>query len=166
MSAQPKWRFVANLGDVSPLEYGGYFVYRDITKVYAPEAELLREPEDGRDHDSAARWTVYRFTLEPCTFIDGILSDNPYHPSRPAWFAGTEPERELRPQDTTYLRDLAEFIGADVKDLITDFCSDDPIRRAQAWRVVGDYHGYENLDSDPLVLTRAEVKKRYRRLIK
>ena len=32
--SQPKWEYVANLGDTSPLEYGGLFLYRDTTGVY------------------------------------------------------------------------------------------------------------------------------------
>ena len=148
---QPRWRLVANLGDTTPLEYGGYFVYRDATGVYPPEAELLREPEDGNAlDDPAARWTVYRFILEPCTFVDGVLSDNPFHPGHAVWFADS-------------LVGLASFTGQTELELITAFCSDDARVRADAWRTVGDYHGYENLDSYPIELTRAEVKRRYRR---
>lgn len=38
---QPRWKLVAQLGDVHPIDYGGYFVYRDTTGVYEEEAEVL-----------------------------------------------------------------------------------------------------------------------------
>lgn len=39
---------------------------------YLKYAKEQQELYDGRDQ----RYTVYRFILEPCTYIDGILSDN------------------------------------------------------------------------------------------
>ena len=191
---QPKWKFIANLGDTHPITYGGYFIFIDETGVYPPEAELLQEPSDDEvnrddrakdkaerdlarefeaanpDADPAAcdsyvvehlpkrwtstlKWMVYRFTLNPCTYIDGVLSDNKFHPEYPAWFA-----RDLHSiaSSSGQPSDHA-FIGM--------FLSDDPCERAWAWRAVGEYHGFENLDSYPLTLTRAEVEARYKDLI-
>lgn len=132
-----------------PLEYGGYFVYVDETGVYPPEAELLEVEElyDGRDQS----YTVHRFTLEPCTYVNGVLSDNPYHPSNPVWFVVHDG-----------LNVLASYIGTSTTDLIKLFTSNDPIERAHAWRAVGEYHGFENLDDYPLQLSRAEAEERYR----
>lgn len=157
-TAQPVWKLIANLGDVNPLDYGGYFIYRDETGVYPEEGELLTL-DDESDEDSS--YTVYRFILDRCTFINGVLSDNPFHPDHPAWFAKPESERAARPQDTTYLSGVANFIGQDVDELIADLCSEDAIRRAQAYRAIGEYHGFENLDSYPLTITRAEAEERY-----
>src|SRR5215475_15130359 len=85
---QPKWRRVANLGDVNPVEYGGYFIDVDETGVYAPEATWLEAPDDEPEDAASESWTAYRFILEQCTqSIDGVLSDNQYHPEAPAWFA-------------------------------------------------------------------------------
>lgn len=152
---QPTWKLIANLGDVNPVDYGGYFVYVDETGVYPPEAELLVSPDDD---DSGEGWTVYRFTLDRCTFVDGVLSDNLFHPEMSAWFAMPESNRASRPQDTTYLSNVDQ----DVESLIADFCSDDPLNRAQAYRAIGDYHGFENLDSYPLhFASRDEVEARY-----
>jgi hypothetical protein len=155
--SQPQWKFIANLGDKHPIDHGGYFIYIDETGVYPPEAELLVEPEN-----DDGEWVIYRFALEPCTYINGILSDNKYHPALPAWFAKTEEQRAERPQDTTYLKDIADFMGAEVQDLVNWFISDDPQERAAGWMAVGDYHGFENLDNYPLVFTdKDEVLKRY-----
>ena len=35
------------------------------------------------------------------------------------------------------------------------------IERANAYRAIGQYHGEENLDSDPLTLTKEEAEERY-----
>ena len=152
---QPKWKFIANLGDVNPLDHGGYFVFEDESGVYPPEAELLEAPED-----DGGEYVVYRFALEPCTFIDGVLSDNRFHPDFPAWFAKPEAQRADRPQDTTYLSNVARCSGTTLEELVALFTSTDPCKRAIAWREIGMYHGFENLDSYPLKLSRAEAKAR------
>jgi hypothetical protein len=144
MTKQPVWSLVSNLGDASPIAYGGYFVYVDSTGVYPPEAELLVSPED----DAAEAWKVRRFILEPCTFVNGILSDNPFHPECPVWFADK-------------LASMADLFGTTEEGLRALFLSADPVERAQAWRMVGEYFGFEELDRYPLRLTRAEVEKRY-----
>ena len=150
----PSWRFIDNLGDVNPIDHGGYFVFTDSTGVYPDEAELLKIDDDG----SA---TVYRFMLEKCTFINGILSDNRFHPDKSAWFAKPESERANRPQDSTYLSNVAECCGMDEGELIDMLCSGDPIQLAIAYRAIGDYHGFDNLDSYPLQLSADEVAERY-----
>jgi hypothetical protein len=157
MTKQPQWLAIANLGDVNPVDHGGFFVFVDNTGAYAPEAEFLDVPFDETD-----RYTVYRFCLDKCTLTDGILSDNQFHPSHPAWFAQPEHERKNRPQDTCYLSNVADSMGIDLHALHSLFCSDNPIERAEAYRAIGEYHGFENLDSYPLELTRSEARKRYR----
>jgi hypothetical protein len=143
MTKQPQWKRIANLGDVNPVEYGGYFVYTDRTKVYPPEAELLRTPDDGGEG-----WTIHRFILDRCTFVDGVLSDNAYHPELPTWFAKD-------------LAAVASFIGSTELDLINGLCSDDPIDRASAYRAIGEYHGFDNFDGYPRQYTkRSELPRR------
>ncbi len=147
-STQPVWKLVANLGDADPITYGGLFVYTDETGTYPPKCERL-EPSGEDDHGQPTSWEIHRFTLEPCTYANGILSDNPYHPDDPAWFADS-------------LDGIASCMGYDKFSLIGHFLSDDPIQRAWAWCAVGDYHGYENLDSYPITFTdRDEIEARY-----
>lgn len=141
--SQPTWKFVANLGDASPIEYGGYFIYVDETGVYAPEGEWLESPDDDN-----GTWVVRRFSLERCTFIDGVLSDNRFHPEHAAWFA-----RDIA--------GVASFIGVETSELIEWLCSEDVLERADAWRAIGDYHGFANLDDYPLTLNKSEVEARY-----
>jgi hypothetical protein len=155
---QPEWKLLANLGDVHPIDYGGYFVYEDATGVYPAEAELLESP----DSDEGV-WTVYRFTLERCTLVNGVLSDNKFHPEHAAWFAQPECGRANRPQDTTYLSNIANLYGMKLEEMQRLFISDSPVERAHAYRAVGEFHGFENLDSYPMTFkNRAEVEARYK----
>lgn len=159
MTAQPRWNVVANIGDVNPVDHGGFFIFRDVTGVYVEEAEVL----DVLSEDDASEWKIYRFHLDKCTYKDGILSDNKFHPDHPAWFAQPESEKAKRPQDTTYLSNISSYCDVPVEKLIEQFCSDDPVERAQAYRCVGEYHGWENLDDYPLeIKSRGEINKRYR----
>lgn len=148
MGAQPEWVFVANLGDVNPIDYGGLFVFTDSTGVYDPECESVEMIDDSEDDEDRQRFIVHRWILEPCTFIDGVLSDNPYHPDSPAWFADD-------------LGAAARCCDVELDELRWLFCSADAVERAQAWRVVRDYWGEHELDSYPMTFSRAEIEKRY-----
>lgn len=150
MTDQPRWKCTANLGDVNPVDEGGYFVLEDETGQYPAELEVLGvQDEDGR-----TTWTVHRFPLERCTCQDGILSDNPQHPEHPAWFADS-------------IGAMARFADMAPQQLAAWFCSQDAKLRAEAYRLVGLYHGWENLDQYPLTFNRrAEVKARYREYLK
>lgn len=111
--------------------------------------------EDSEDVDQCHQWLVYRFSLEPCTWENGILSDNRFHPDKPAWFAHP---RNDRPQDTTHFYDLANTSGYSEDDLVVWFTSLDPVERLKGWREVGMVHGWENLDHYPLTFnTRAGI---------
>jgi hypothetical protein len=155
---QPEWKLIAQLGDANPLDYGGYFIYEDTTGVYAPEGELLISP----DSDEDGQWTVYRFSIDRCTLENGILSDNRFHPDSAAWFAKPESEKANRPQDTTYLSNVADFCGMPLEEMQRLFISDSPVERAHGYRAVGEYHGFDNLDQYPLTFkSREEVEARY-----
>lgn len=139
--SQPEWVFLTNLGDADLIEHGGLFVYTDKTGVYPPEMERLER--DGK------KFEVHRVVLEPCTFEDGILSDNPFHKDYPAWFADS-------------LESVAASMDYDIDELRADFCSDDAKKRAFAWRAVLDHHGWANGDEYPLRLKKSEVEARYK----
>lgn len=162
---QPKWQLVANLGDASPLDFGGLFVYVDQTGVYAPECVRLERITDDETRGPAERWQAHRFILEPCTYDaqTDTLSDNPFHPELAAWFAPNTTQRADRPQDGRGLEELAEFIGMTKPELIALFLSSDPCERAHAWQSVGDFHGFDNLDSYPETYTRKDLYRLYRR---
>lgn len=184
--SQPKWKLAGTVGDVNPVDYGGGFIFVDETGVYPPELELIEvdesafsdEPDDEPEFDEdgelindfdeleqansdKGKWTVYRFSLERCTYQNGILSDNKFHPDHAAWFAKPEAEKANRPQDTTYLSNVAGCNDVKVEQLIEWFCSEDVQERARAYMEIGSYHGYDSLDHDPLEFdSREEMEKR------
>tara|TARA_Y100000310_G_scaffold227925_1_gene230199 strand:+ start:88 stop:585 length:498 start_codon:yes stop_codon:yes gene_type:complete len=154
--SQPDWKLVTNLGDVNPFPYGGLFVFVDRNNLYSPEMERLEPMGD----DDGCEWELRRVILDKCTYINGVLSDNEFHPDHPAWFATPEYRRKDRPQDTTYLSQLCDSMDMDENELIELFCSDDPIDRAIAYRAVGDYHGWDNLDGYPRYLSDEDAEHR------
>lgn len=139
-------KLIANLGDVNPIDYGGFFVYDD------GSVEVLEVPEDWdeEEHDPLDNYgTVYQSDIDRCTYVDGVLSDNPYHPDDPAWWA----------KDITA---LAAYGDTTEEELIECFCSEDLVKRAVAYRILFYYYGRGNLDSFPLTLTKAACEWRYR----
>jgi hypothetical protein len=141
--SQPDWECIANIGDVNPIDHGGKFVLVDKTGVYAPEMEVLEKEYNRRNS-----WMVWRFIMEPHTYIDGVLSDNPYHPDKPAWYADD-------------INDVAESCGVEPDALIANLCSADPRQRAEGYYCLFTCLSADNFDSYPLALDRAEVEERY-----
>lgn len=154
---QPDWEFVANIGDEHPFEHGGYFIYHDKTEKYGYEAELLvvDEARGGR-----ATYRIYRVPLDPLKLVNDYLVPLSYEPG---WAHPVEQYAEWFNRD---LERVADNIGSTKEDLEKAFISTNPIARADAYRAVGDYHGWENLDSYPLTnLSRATVEKRYAEVV-
>lgn len=147
MTNQPKWKAIAQIGDASPLEYGGIWVLVDETGVYPPELEILEVPDD---EESKEPRVVYRVVMEPHTYVDGVLSDNPSHPSHPVWYADD-------------LKAICLCVDWKVKEIIECFCSSDPLERARAYRAVADYCGWHQFDQYPLNLTKFAACSRFRR---
>lgn len=142
--SQPKWKLVANLGDVSWLEHGGIFVYKDETEVYDPELEILwKHPEISNCYYSD------RFVMEKCFYEKNILSDNEYHKDFPAWFADD-------------INSICDLMDLDPDQFIKDICSDDILLRAWSWYAVYSHWGIDNLSGDSEELTGFEASNRFR----
>ena len=144
---QPIWEYITNLGDSNPIDYGGYFIVKDNTCIYPPEAIKLISESDSVDNN---KWTIYRFILEKCTYIDNILSDNKFHPTHSAWFS-TE----------TRLNDIASYHGINKIELINMFISHNIVENAKAWESIGNYFGFHELDNYPLQFTNKKELKSY-----
>jgi len=152
MTKQPKWKYIDNLGDVSPIEYGGYFIFEDETGVYEAEAEYWDADER----------TAYRFELERLEYVGGLLLpktiyDKQPHLSHPigryeVWFAKD-------------IDAIASTCGDDPQELRRWFCSADVLDRARAYRDLGYYHGFNELDNYPIVLRKKEAEERYSKYI-
>jgi hypothetical protein len=128
---------LANLGDVNPLDYGGFFVTADEISVVEG-----KETNDGSRSD---RWEVSRFSNTRCYPIEGGgVSDNEFHKDHPAWFG----------KDLESVSDSAD--NPDIRDLL---CSEDPVERAIGYRDVVGHWGVHEFDQHPVTLTRTEVKR-------
>lgn len=149
MSKQPIWEFVANLGDASPLDYGGLFLYRDSTGQYAPELERL-------ETDNGERFEIHRVTLEKCFEVKG-LTPRVVHDVD---FARNDPDT-YEEWFSKSLASVADSMGMSREDLVSGLCSDDIQARALAYQAVYDYHGWIEGDQYPATMTRAEVEARY-----
>lgn len=156
---QPNWELIANLGDTNPLDYGGYFIYRDTTGVYSEEGEKLFVDEN----ESGDVFTVHRFSLDRLKLVQDEKTGVTY--LAPLRYEASWPH-PLSQYDEWFNKDLnrvADFIGQTVIELREAFCSENPLDRAHAYQAIGDYHGYVNLDSYPLTFnSRTEVEERYK----
>lgn len=143
---------IANLGDVYPLDYGGFIIRkRTSPDKISPtfEAEYWPEPdEDGK-------YTIYVFDIDRLKLVDGYLVPFNYRPDWP------HPVERYDEWFHDNLEGVASAIGTTKEALEADFISEDPIARAWAYFGVGSYHGFENLDNYPVTLTRKEMEKRW-----
>jgi len=155
--SQPRWRFVVNLGDAHPLEYGGYFVYRDMTGVYGYEAELV---ELLNENDERSKLRVIRVCLDR---LKEVRDGDAVH-LVPFTYEATWPHPVHRYEEwfTDKLASIASYVGRTVEDLRASLCSEDGVQRAEAYRNVYDHEGWANGNEYPMTLTMAEAKRRYR----
>ncbi len=126
MTNQPTWKLVYAT-DCSAL-------YIDETGVYPPELMIAQDSDD----DSVY---VYRFPLDRLirNADDSVTNEHGHR----EWFQTCH----------AGLGRVADFVGSTERDLLAALCSDDPGTRAVAYEAIGDYHGYDNLDSYPDVWT-------------
>jgi hypothetical protein len=131
-------------------DYGCTFLVETIGESDRPQVVVI-EPNDTSGDNRPKSWKEYRFDIDRCTYIDGVLSDNPYHPESAVWFADD-------------LESIADSIGATKEDMIEHFQSPDPIDRAVAYQAIGKNtgHGFLEFDQYPLEFTkRSEVYRRW-----
>lgn len=105
------------------------------------------------------RFDIERFKLvtDPEDYRKVYLVSEGYQPSWPhplaayeEWFA-------------SHLEDVARSCSEDPLELAKQFTDPDPRVRAQAYRDVGGYHGFDNFDSYPLELTETQLDARWGR---
>lgn len=145
---QPKWKLVANVGDSNPFEDGGQFVFKDVTGKYSPEL-LIIEPLHIPGYENIAQTS--RIVLNPCTYIDGVLSDNKFHPDHPAWFADK-------------LDSIASTCGYPREYLINLLTSQDLAYRAIGYHLIYLSYGAENLGSEYETEKISDLRRKYGRL--
>jgi hypothetical protein len=130
-------KILDNLGDKKPFDYGGFIVYRvRDPKKTGPDAswiqaEFWHEPIE----EQPDRYDVYRWQVEYDVMKDLNWVDN--------W------------------GEIAEYVGISLEELKKEAQSGNPLDRAGVYRMVADYHGFENLDSYPETYTRKEMEERW-----
>lgn len=131
---QPQWKRIDNLGDVHPIDYGGFFVYVDRTGVYAPEVELLDSPDSD---DAPEGWTIHRAIIEK-------------DPAGEWWFPK--------------LGEVAASIDMDVSELERMAISESVVTRAMVYQYLFSYFGAHEFDSYPVTYKRrSQLPRRIRR---
>lgn len=150
-------RFLENLGDASPLDHGGVFVYGPSPDDRDGSVECWDEPI-GTDGERDV-YKVYRFDLERYKMVR--VGDSLYmvpFAYREDW---PYPAALYRPWFVTCDGGLGALCDGDPQEVEEDLCSADPVARAQVYRMIGEYHGFENLDSYPEEFSRKEMEVRY-----
>lgn len=130
-------KVLGNLGDASPFDYGGFIIFRlrdpgeTGPKANAIMAEFWHEPME----DQPNQYLIYRFRVEYDVMEDLSWVDE--------W------------------DEIAKYHGISLEELKKDATSGNPLDRAWVYRMVADYHGFENLDSYPETFTREELEARW-----
>lgn len=136
--AEPQIKVIGNLGDATPLDYGGFIVYETKTgERKSIEAEYWPEPESRKERygESQDYYEIDRFTVE-----DDVL------------------------KDLSWVKDwdgIAETMGTSEAEIKKLARSKNPLDRAEVYRMVGDYSGWENIDGYPITLSRKEMEERW-----
>jgi len=158
MSKQPKWTFVENLGNKSPLDHGGLFLYRDETGVYPEEIERLKPL--GWDTVGDESFEVRSFLVERLLEAKNMLV--PLMAPKWAEDHGVPVETWVEWfSEPKKMFDVELSSGYTAYEIREAFVSTDASTRARAYIAVADYYGWEYFDAAPQVLTREQVLARY-----
>lgn len=152
-TGQPAWRTLYAT-DYSRVE-------TDDTGVYAPEMEVAQEIADEPD----GTFDVFRFSLDR---LQSVFPDGGAHCLIPVNYGASwrHPAADYDAWFTCGLDDVASSCGTTHRELVEALTGDDIAARAWAYECIGGYHGYANLDSDPLRLTEDELNTRWNRTVR
>ena len=165
MTKQPKWTCIANLGDASPIEHGGCFVFTDDTNVYSAEMEVwfpgeeVWDEDDPNVDDDGTKGTAYRIMLDRCEFLHFQETGEEILIPFSIWEKAYVLKEELPYSIKKYKEWFSDrAIALNIQAYIT---SDDPVDRAVGYRELCEYAGYYTFDQYPLKLTEEEARERY-----
>jgi hypothetical protein len=119
-----------NLGDRSPLDYGGYLVRKITTPEHTSyDAIYWEEPlEDGT-------YEVYTFAIE-----NDVAEDL-------SWI------------DDSHWKAVADAVGITKHEILKVARSEDVRDRAWVYQDIGRHYGFENLDSSPQMYERSDMEE-------
>ena len=128
------------IGDVNPLQYGGWLIGARSTHVDCIVIEPIDWEEKGKQGEGID-CLVYRVALDKV--------DNPDS----EWFATSDSADGFK----GHLLDA----GISWEEFKSFISSDDAVKRAWAWREVAQYYGINELDDTPTRETEASLRKRF-----
>lgn len=147
---QPSYWAIANIGDVSPLEYGGKFVCIDRTGNYDPILWIFYPEASGDD----GLFYTYHVELPRCFMVHGDsvnniigVGANFYHPYLTEWFG-----------DKEKLTRVADSCGKTFDSLCDSLCSSNVIERAFAYDSLISYYGVHEFDDYSSRIDKAQVE--------
>ena len=147
---QPRWNTIYNTDYSRLLE--------DLSGVYDGELEIAQEVDDAPTKE---RFILYRFSLPQLEVVRNgrLVTKNIAESDR----RGTLPHH-ISQYEEWFEKDLAKAansIGVDRAYLVRLLTSSDLRDRAEAYEIIGGYHGFDNFDSYPLTLSVAGLNKRW-----
>ena len=161
-------KFLINLGDASPMQHGGFFVFRDGDREYV---EALQEPDDdamkaaGWDEDNdKLRWEVVTIEIPRMQLVFPDETGDTEEIRRRTYLDIELRDKHGNLADASFhdaLEGTASTCGQWIMRYLHEICSDDPALRARVYQDIFDCYS-SVLDTDRQELTRAEVKRRYR----
>lgn len=141
---------LGGIGDVNPIEYGGgpvYYVHdmgkRYVYAEYTHGTEQEHPGYNGSEFERAygrLKLTVYRVDVQPDVLDDLSWCDNHW-----GSIASTG----------------SNWAGS----LVRYSAHPDPMKRVWLYEAVASHFGWHELDSDPLILTVSELRRRWRGLV-
>ena len=134
----------------------GRLVFPGVSEEDDFRMEVIEElPGDGGD---GSCWYIYRFDLEKFQVVE---DDNHLYLVSSGWNQSWPHALSVYEAWFHHHLEKIAYLGTSAQELRTALCAEDPLKRAWALCAVGDYYGFLELDSYPLVLRQHEVHSRY-----
>ena len=155
----------AVVGDVNPIQYGGWLIGLKESHVDAIVIEPIDWEETGKRQGDGIDCLTYRVALDRfklvCSVDDPINDtgflvpdhwDNtwPWGPENHEWWD--------TPEFRQNFMDAMQLPWSEFTDSI---CSGDSVKRALAWKEISEFYGMHELDDQPIRETEAELRKRF-----
>mgnify|MGYP001586861803 FL=1 len=122
------------IGDVTPIEYGGGYVFKGDDGIWIEYTNGLGDFDGDESALESYRVEVYRVKVADDVFFD---------------------------LDWMNWDNLAFSMGRKVKELESESLSDNPVTRAMLYWDVASHYGWHELDHYPLILTVKELEDRW-----
>ena len=149
------------VGDVNPLQYGGWLIGLRDTHVDCIVIEPIDWEENGKKQGEGIDCLTYRVCLDRFKVIGDINTRAEYLvPDRwdNSWSWGPD---NTEWWDDTSFRESIQNSGIGWDEFVTAICSTNPVHRAFAWQEIASYFGIQNLDDYPMREKESDLRRRF-----